>query len=116
MMKMNNNCALTLRFPGWFPMEIDEFLNTMKDSNEIEIKSNQKCVSKGTEGTSIASSVISILTPSGTISKIIYDWFQNRKDSNKPVRYIKANNIMIPIDCDKGHINQKIRETLPYWR
>ena len=115
-MKMNTNYTLTLRFPGWCPGEIDDFVNMMKDSKEIEIKSNQKCTSKGTDGVSIESSVISILTPSVTISEIIYNWFQNRKKNNKPVNYMKANNVILPGDCTKGHINQKIRETLSYWR
>jgi len=114
-MKMNNTCALMLKFPGWQQVEIEEFLETMKDSNDIEIKSHQKFITKGTEGTSTSSSAISILTSSVAISKVVYDWFQNRKKDNKPVKYIKANNVMIPGNCAMGHINQKIRETLPYW-
>ncbi|ODS40292.1 hypothetical protein BEH94_02000 [Candidatus Altiarchaeales archaeon WOR_SM1_SCG] len=112
---MNNNCALTLKFPGWLPLEINEFLDIMTDSNDIEIKSNQKSTTKGTDGVSISSSVISILTPSVTISKIIYDWFRDRKENNKPVKYMKANDVMIPVNCERGNINQKIRRTLPHW-
>ena len=115
-MKMNNTCALTLKFPGWDLLEINEFLDTMKDSNDIEIKQHQQFNTKGVEGISTESSVISISTPTSTISKIIYDWFRNRKENNKPVKYMKANDVMISVNCERGNINQRIRGTLPYWR
>ena len=113
---MNNTCVLTLRFPSWSQLEVEEFLETIRDSNDVEIKSHKKLTTKGTNGISTHSSVISILTSSVTISNIIYDWFQNRKKNNKLVKYMQANNVMIPGNCERGYINQKIQGTLPYWK
>ncbi|ODS40293.1 hypothetical protein BEH94_02005 [Candidatus Altiarchaeales archaeon WOR_SM1_SCG] len=111
---MDNTCALTLKFPGWLPLEIEEFLETMTDSDDIEIKNNQKITTKGSDGVPVESFVISVLSSSDTISKVIYDWFRDRRESNKAVKYIKANNVMLPGDSGMGNINQKIKGTLPH--